>query len=149
MEKIFYDTIFKLYLYGDMCKMIHYTTKSHHIHKLCDETREDIQDFADSLAEQSFGYLGKPKFNDLSLKHSIKETNDLSQLCKYVIKLVLIIRKRCKNNKNMQNILSTIDDFTGKMYNNIYLCSFDKNKQMNESIDKIIDKTINKINKKF
>ena len=97
------DIVFKLYLYADATKMIHYTTDSMHAHELCDTVRDTIIDFADELAEQSFGYYGKPDFSRMTKLNSleIKETDDLGELCK-----------------------NATDK--GKMSKNIFLCSFDK-----------------------
>ena len=68
------DFIFKLYLYADNAKMIHYTIDSMHGHELADDVRDTIIEFADDLAEQYFGYYGKPRFGQLSVKQEIKTT---------------------------------------------------------------------------
>ena len=66
------DIIFKLYLYADTAKMIHYTIDSMHGHELADDVRDTIIDFTDDLAEQYFGYYGKPRFSQLSINQEIK-----------------------------------------------------------------------------
>ena len=65
------DIIFKLYLYADTAKMIHYTIDSMHGHELADDVRDTIIEFTDELAEQYFGYYGKPRFGQLSINQEI------------------------------------------------------------------------------
>lgn len=120
------DLIFRLYLYADMTKMIHYSTESNHCHELCDDVRDDIIEFADSLAEQYFGYHGKPSFNDFTLEHNIKSTDDIGELCKTVADMTDDLRKRLDNEPKLQNLVSLIDDFKGKMEQRMFLATFDK-----------------------
>ena len=64
MQQEVCDIIMKLYMYADVTKMVHYSTDKNHAHELCDIIRDNILDFADELAEQFFGYSGKPSFSD-------------------------------------------------------------------------------------
>lgn len=120
------DMLFRLYLYADMTKMIHYSTDSNHCHELCDKVRDIINDFSDSLAEQYFGYYGKPSFSDLTLEHDVKYTDDLGELCKTVVDSTDELRKRCENEPKLQNLVSLIDDFKGNMEKQMFLATFDK-----------------------
>lgn len=120
------DFVFRLYLYADMTKMIHYSTDSNHCHELCDDVRDEIIDFADSLAEQYFGYHGKPSFSDMSIKQDVSVTDDLGELCKTVADMSDDIRKQCSQNPKLQNLVSLIDDFKGEMENKMFLATFDK-----------------------
>ena len=120
------DMIFRLYLYADMTKMIHYSTEKMHAHTLCDDVRNTINGFADSLAEQYFGYHGKPSFSDMTLGHEIQYTNDLGKLCKTVADMTDDLRKKAENEPKLQNLVSLIDDFKGDMEKDIFLATFDK-----------------------
>lgn len=136
--------VMKLYLYADMCKMIHYSTKKMHAHKQADAIRDIIMEFADSLAEQSFGFTGRPNFNDFSLRVSIKKTNDLSQLCQNVFDLVDSLRAEAEKNGRYSSIVSLIDDFKGDLANNTYLNFFDgvSQKSLHEAVNKTIKEYI-------
>lgn len=122
------DIVFKLYLYADMTKMIHYTTDSNHAHELCDTVRDTITDFADELAEQSFGYYGKPEYSSLTKLNAltVKETNDLGELCKYATEIVDSLKTEFSKVEKLSGLVSLIDDYKGKMSKNVFLCSFDK-----------------------
>jgi DNA-binding ferritin-like protein len=122
------DIIFKLYLYADATKMIHYTTESNHAHELCDTVRDTINDFADELAEQSFGYYGKPSYTQLTKLNNleINETDDLGELCGRASEIVDILRTEFSKNDKLSGIVSLIDDYKGSMQKNMFLCSFDK-----------------------
>ena len=80
------DIIFKLYLYADTAKMIHYTIDSMHGHELADDVRDTIIDFADDLAEQYFGYYGKPRFSQLSINQEIKIDEDINKHSNHAMK---------------------------------------------------------------
>lgn len=120
------NLVFSLYLYADMTKMIHYSTDSNHCHILCDEVRDDIISFADDLAEQYFGYHGKPSFSDMSLQHDVKTIDNIGEICKTVASMTDSLRKQCQNDSKLQNIVSLIDDFKGKMEQKMFLATFDK-----------------------
>ena len=120
------DMIFRLYLYADMTKMIHYSTGSQHCHTLCDDVREKILEFTDELAEQYFGYHGKPSFSDFSLQHDVKTTSDIGELCKTVAEMTDNLRNKCESNSKLQNIVSLIDDFKGDMMKLMFIATFDK-----------------------
>lgn len=122
------DIIFKLYLYADNAKKIHYTTQSNHAHELCDQVRDSIVDFTDSFAEQLFGYYGKPSYSDFSKlnKLNINETQDIGQLCGYVSDMVEYVRSLFEKETKLSNIVSIIDDFKGDLSKYIFLASFDK-----------------------
>lgn len=126
MFELICDSIFKLYLYADMTKMIHYSTDSNHCHEHCDVVRDAIHDFTDELAEQFFGYYGKPSFSDMSLNHDIRKTDDLGKLCGYVMDLVEPIQNKCKSVSKLSGIVSLIDDFKGKLSKLILQATFDK-----------------------
>ena len=122
------DIIFKLYLYADATKMIHYSTDSNHAHELCDKIRNTIVDFADELAEQSFGYYGKPSYSQLTKLNEldINETDDLGELCERATEIVDILKTEVSKIDKLSGLVSTIDDYKGAMQKNIFLCSFDK-----------------------
>lgn len=119
------DVIFRLYLYADNTKMIHYSTGSNHGHELADEIRDNILDFVDSLAEQTFGYFGKPSFNDMSLQHDIIIENDLGKLCQRCVDVVAPLRTAFNKNDKLAGIVSLIDDFTGLMGQMSFKGTFD------------------------
>jgi DNA-binding ferritin-like protein len=121
------DIIFKLYLYADTAKMIHYSTDSHHCHELADEVRDNILDFTDELAEQTFGYYGKPSFNQMSIKHDIKVENDLTKLCQNTLDTVSVIRSEFEKNPKLAGIVSLIDGYTEKWrrwHSSVHLIEF-------------------------
>ena len=122
------DIIFKLYLYADATKMIHYSTDSNHAHELCDKIRNTIVDFADELAEQSFGYYGKPSYSQLTKLNEldINETDDLGELCERATEIVDILKTEFSKIDKLSGLVSTIDDYKVAMQKNIFLCSFDK-----------------------
>lgn len=122
------DIIFKLYLYADATKMIHYTTDGNHAHEMCDKVRNTIVDFADELAEQSFGYYGKPTYSSLTKlnKLEINETDDLGELCDRATEMVDIVRTEFNKIDKLSGIVSLIDDYKGAMQKNKFLCTFDK-----------------------
>lgn len=120
------DIIFKLYLYADNAKMIHYTIDSMHGHELADEVREAIINFSDELAEQYFGYYGKPRFGQLSLKHDIKIEEDINKLCQNCLNTVEIVRSECLKNDKLSGIVSLIDGFKETMSKLVFLGTFDK-----------------------
>lgn len=120
------DIIFKLYLYADTAKMIHYTINSMHGHELADDVRDTIIEFADDLAEQYFGYYGKPRFGQLSIKHDIKIEEDINKLCQNCIDTVEIVRSECEKNAKLSGIVSLIDSFKEKMSKLVFLGTFDK-----------------------
>ena len=109
------DIIFKLYLYADTAKMIHYTIDSMHGHELADDVRDTIIDFTDDLAEQYFGYYGKPRFSQLSINQEIKIDEDINKLCKNCVDTVEIIRTECEKNSKLSGIVSLIDSFKENM----------------------------------
>lgn len=122
------DIVFKLYLYADATKMIHYSTDSNHVHELCDTVRDTITDFADELAEQSFGYYGKPEYSSMTRisELTIKDTNDLSELCTYATEIVDVLKTEFSKKDELSGLVSLIDDYKGKMSKNKFLCTFDK-----------------------
>ncbi len=120
------DIIFKLYLYSDTAKMIHYATDSMHGHQLADEVRDSILEFADELAEHFFGYYGKPRFGQLSIKHDIKIEDDLNRLVQNCLNEVEIIREEANKNNKLSGIVSLIDGFKEKMSQKAFLGTFDK-----------------------
>jgi hypothetical protein len=135
------DVVMKLFLYGDVCKMIHYSTEKMHNHKLCDEVRDMINDFADNLAESSFGHTGKPSFGDFSLKLSISSSDNIAVVCKNVLHLVDDFRNKIKDDDKYSGIVSIIDDFKSDLSQKVYLSNFDNvsNEILNESITKAIE----------
>ena len=122
------DIIFKLYLYADATKMIHYSTDSNHAHEMCDKIRNTIVDFADELAEQTFGYYGKPSYTQLTKlnKLEINETDDLGELCARATEIVDILKTEYSKIEKLSGIVSTIDDYKASMLKNQFLCKFDK-----------------------
>lgn len=120
------DIIFKLYLYADTAKMIHYTIESMHGHELADDVRDTVIEFADELAEQYFGYYGKPRFGQLSIKHDIKIDDDINVLCKNCLDMVEVVRKEFEKEDKLSGIVSLIDGFKEKMSKLVFLGTFDK-----------------------
>ena len=126
------DAITRLYLYADVTKFIHYSTPKNHMHKLCDEVRDEILKFVDELAEICFGYLGKPSYNDFSIKTQIKPSDDLRELCDSVIGVVTPIRTDCNKDEKLSGVVSLIDDFLAYLGKAKFLCTFDKLSNQNE-----------------
>lgn len=120
------DVIFRLFLYADNTKMIHYSIDSNHGHELADEIRDNILEFVDELAEQTFGYYGKPAFHNMSLKQDITIEDDLGKLCQRCIDVVIPMRKEFNKNDKLAGIVSLIDDFTGTMGQMTFKGNFDK-----------------------
>ena len=122
------DIVFKLYLYADATKMIHYTTDGNHAHEMCDKIRNTIVDFADELAEQSFGYYGKPSYTQLTKlnKLEINETDNLGELCVRASEIVDMLRTEFSKIDKLSGVVSLIDDYKGAMQKCMFLCTFDK-----------------------
>ena len=123
--KNIYNAIFRLYLYADTCKIIHYTTDKNHAHELADTIREEILKFVDNFAEQFFGYHGKPNKPELTIKLDVKEEDSLSAICQDVMDIVEPIQKSFKNNDKLSGLVSLIDDFKGSMNKCKFLATFD------------------------
>lgn len=126
MRKKICRTVFMLYQYADMTKMIHYSTEKNHIHELCDDVRDAIVDFADELAEQSFGFYGKPSFDEMDLNQPVNVTKEIDELCKHVLGSIGYLEKEYEGDDEHTNIISLIDDFKGKMRKFIFLSTFDR-----------------------
>ena len=120
------DAITRLYLYADNTKFIHYSTPKNHMHKLCDETRDEILNFVDELAESYFGYQGKPSYSDFSIKTDISQSEDLRGICDNCEGVVTPIRTECDKEEKLKGIVSLIDDFLAKLGKIKFLCTFDK-----------------------
>ncbi len=120
------DVIFKLYLYADNTKMIHYSTDINHEHELADDLRDTILTFVDNLAEGTFGYYGRPSFNDMSLKQSISVERDLNKICQQCINIITPLRTDFSKNDKLSGIISLIDDFTGKLGKIAFRGTFNK-----------------------
>lgn len=124
--KNIYDAIFRLYLYADTCKIIHYTCDKNHTHELADKIRNSIIEFVDELAEQFFGYNGKPNKSELTVKLDVKEEDSLDALCQDVIDIVESLRTEFDKNQKLSNLVSLIDDFKGSMNKCKFLSTFDR-----------------------
>lgn len=120
------DLIFKLYLYADTAKMIHYSIESMHGHELADEVRDTIVEFADELAEQYFGYYGRPRFGQLSINHEIKIDEDINKLCQNCLDAVEIVRSESEKTPKLSGLVSLVDGFKEKMSKLVFLGTFDK-----------------------
>lgn len=122
------DIIFKLYLYGDAFKMIHYCKEldSGFAHRKCDEIRDAINYYADTLAETYFGYAGRPNFSQLSIKQDINTTDDPGKLCGNVINLAESIRDYANKEKQLSSIVSDTDTFLSSLQKYTFLFTFDK-----------------------
>lgn len=134
------DLVMSLFVYADVCKMIHYTTDKMHCHTLCDDVRDTITDFADELAEKGFGHTGKPAFEDFSMKLAVTKTQDIAEVCNKCIELAEDLRKKIEDNDTYSGIVSIIDDFKSDMAQKIYLANFDeveKDAKVNEEVDKL------------
>lgn len=143
-KKLISIAVMKLYLYADICKMIHYSAKKWHEHEQADNIRDCIIKFADSLAEQSYGFLGRPNYSDFSLRVSVKKSNDLTTLCNNVMSVVEPIRIEANKNSKYSGIVSMIDDFKGELSNHSYLNMFDgvSNERLHEAVDKVVKRLI-------
>ena len=106
--------------------MIHYSINSMHGHELADDVRDTIIEFADELAEQFFGYFGRPTFDQLSIKQDIKIENDINKLCQNCIDTVEVIRSAFNKNDKLSGIVSLIDGFKEKISKLAFLGTFDK-----------------------
>lgn len=124
--KLFNNAMMRIYLYADLIKIIHLSIDSHWGHELCDESQDKIRKFTDELSEQIYGYYGKPKFNDLSLKQDIYYEDDLAKLFGRIIDILLTIKKDIQDIEKLSGSISLIDDFIGYLNQAIYLASFDK-----------------------
>lgn len=126
--KEFINIVFKLYLYADLTKKIHYTTEKSNTHKLCDEVRDAITSFSDDVAEQFFGVFGKPtldlfpRLNQLS----INEDLDLSGICDKMITTAIALKKVFDVDERLVGTQSLIDDFCGEMSKFKFLSTFDE-----------------------
>lgn len=120
------DAVTRLYLYADNTKFIHYSTPKNHMHKLCDEVRDEILKFVDELAESCFGFLGKPSYGDFSIKTDITTSDDLRNLCDSCMGVVAPIRTECEKDEKLSGVVSIIDDFYQYLGKAKFLCTFDK-----------------------
>lgn len=122
------ETIFKLYLYMVSTKKIHYTTQTGHMHELCDKLFDEIKEFADTFAEQLYGYYGKPKYTSYKNldKIKIQEADNIPDTCKNIINLINFEKNKIKKDKKLDSIISLIDDFLGQLNQIIFLSTFDK-----------------------
>lgn len=120
------DIIFKLYLYSDGAKMVHYTIDTMHGHELADQVRDCIIEFADELAEQYFGYYGKPRFGQLSLKHDVTISDDLGKICQDCVDIVNPLRSDFDKTEKLSGLVSLIDSFKEKVSKLVFLGTFDK-----------------------
>ena len=94
-----------------------------------DDHFDDIVSFADDRSEMFFGLNGNPDVSDFSLEQAARQTNTpktLKDLCQHVVDLVSYVRKNASDDSKGFYLQSLIDDFTGKMYKNIFLSTFDK-----------------------
>lgn len=121
-NRLITDSIMKNYMYADWVKTIHYATTSNHIHELCDKVRDDIVDFTDSLAEQFFGFHGKPEVADFSIENNIVKSPNLQDICEAVIDIANEIREGLPDDYRGWSLQSLIDDFVGTMGQNKFLC---------------------------
>lgn len=134
--KNFCDSIMRMYLYADMIKAIHLSTEIYWEHSLCDDAQDKIRDKIDELAEQIYGYYGKPKFTDFKLDLDIYYENDLAKLFGCIMDILAPIRTECDKVEKLSGVVSLIDDFKGELTQLVYMCSFDKisNYKMENSI---------------
>lgn len=124
--KSFCDSIMRLYLYADMIKAIHLSTDIYWEHEFCDESQSKIRDYIDELAEQVFGYYGKPSFTDFKLDLNVYYENDLAKLFGRVMDIIAPIRDDVEKIDKLSGTVSLLDDFKGSLTQMVYMCSFDK-----------------------
>lgn len=124
--KKFNNSIMEMFLYADLLKAIHYSTEKHWGHELCDESQSKIREYIDELAEQVYGYYGKPKFSDFTLKHDIYYEDSLPKLYGRIMDILTTIKKEIKTIEKLSGSVSLIDDFMGYLNQAVYLASFDK-----------------------
>ena len=116
----------KLYLYADMTKMIHYSTDKSYEHEMCDDVRNCIVRFVDSLAEQYFGIDGKPEYSDFTLQQNIQNPDNIGKLCGVVMDdIAKPLRKMFASDGKYSGIVSLIDDFKGEIAKYKFLATFD------------------------
>lgn len=120
------DAVMKLYSYADATKMVHYSTTGNHYHELCDQIRDTILDFVDKFAEESFGYYGKPKYDDFKLTADVKATEDLEELCDNVLDMIAPFRTEFNKEDKLSGLVSLIDDFRADLGKLKFLSTFDK-----------------------
>lgn len=124
--KHFNNYIFELYLYCDIMKMKHYATDIHTEHIRIDEFQDKLRELTDEVAEQIYGYFGKPDFNDFTLKLNVKQEKDLGKLLGLMFTIVNNIKELFVDNDKLSGTISLLDDFKGQIQQFIYLTSFDK-----------------------
>lgn len=96
------------------------------MHELSDHVRDAILTFSDDLAEQYFGLMGKPSFEQLTLDLDVKKEDSIDAICRRAIDIVEPLRKECNSNDKMSGVVSLIDDFKGEMSKSIFLATFDR-----------------------
>ena len=123
--KTFCNYLVSMYLYTDMLKWIHLSTKKHWIHNYCDQFQDDIRKFLDELSEQFFGYYGRPNFSDFSFEQKVEMEEDMAKIMVKLQDIVTVIQDDVKDNTHLSGIVSLIDDFKGKLGKMVYLSKFD------------------------
>ena len=129
---------------------IHWDANSMSQHKLCDDIKEDLDEFRDTVAEIEQGINGHIDLNDL--KPVQYEISDLENFIKDVISDTLEFYKNLEGDDYI-GIRSECESFMGQFQKYIYLNSFCKKKDINEMKKKfrpIVSETIKKyLNKKL
>lgn len=143
------EIVMKLFLYADMCKMVHYSAEKMHCHLLSDEVRDTITSFADDLAEKAFGITGKPTFTDFSLKLAVKQSKDISEICQNASDLAEGLRKSIEGNDRYSGIVSIIDDFKSDMAQKVYLATFDdvSDRKLEEAVSRSLRRMLGRRNR--
>lgn len=124
--KSFCDSIMRLYLYADMAKGIHYTTEIHWAHEHADDIIDMIRENTDKIAEQVYGYYGRPKFSDFDLKADVYSEEDLGRLLGRCMDVLESMRQEFEKIPKLSGTVSAIDDFKGDITQYIYLANFQK-----------------------
>ena len=129
---------------------IHWDANSMSQHKLCDDIKKDFDEFRDIVAEIEQGIDGNIALNDL--KSIEYEITDLDKFLKGAKADTLSFYKNLDGDDYI-GMRSECESFLGKLQKYIYLNTFCKKKDLDESkkrIAKIISETVKRfLNKKF
>lgn len=108
--------------YHQQLKMLHWGADKHAKHILTDEIDGEVLSFEDEIAEMVMGFLNE-KIID-GLKALLPENKELRGLLDELIEEVVKFEDEATEKEN-RGIVSTCDDFIGKLNKYKYLETFD------------------------
>lgn len=108
--------------YHQQLKMLHWGADKHAKHILTDEIDGEVLSFEDEIAEMAMGFLNE-KITD-GLKALLPENKELRGLLDELIEEVVKFEDEATEKEN-RGIVSTCDDFIGKLNKYKYLETFD------------------------